>query len=100
MMAKKTKPRKTRAANRKPVNKMLAREELIRQARIDAINDVHAVLGHEASNLLGALTTCVQVLRRNPNLTGEDAELLDIVQSGSRRLGEIVSAFSAFGHPR
>lgn len=97
-MAKKTKQGEARTANPAPDKKTTARQELLRQARIDTINDVSAVLDHEVSNLIGALTTCVQILRRNPHLTGEDAQLLDIIQAGSRRLGEIISAFSALGN--
>ena len=59
-----------------------------------------AVLSHEARNLLGALGTCVQILRRNPHITRQDQELLDIIQTGSRRLNEIVSELSAFGRPK
>lgn len=79
---------------------MSAETKRLRQARIDTIRDVAAVLGHETRNLLGALETCVQLLRRNPHVTGDDAELLGIIQSGSHRLNEIVSQFSSFGNPK
>ena len=78
----------------------IAQAEQLRKVQIDTIGAVATVLSHEAHNLLGALTTCVQVLRRNPHLTREDAELLDIIQTGSQRLNEIVSQFSAFEHPK
>lgn len=68
--------------------------------RVATIAAVAAVLRHETANLLGALNTCVELLRRNPHVSGEDAKLLDIIQSGSRRLEEIVSEFSAFGRPQ
>jgi len=64
--------------------------------RLDTIGKVAAVLSHESRNLLGALGTCVQVLRRNPHLTADDLEMLDILQSGGRRLSEIIGQFAAF----
>lgn len=77
-----------------------AQAELVRKTRIETIGNIARVLNHEAHNLLGALGTCVQVLRRNPQLRSEDAELLDIIQSGSKRLDEIVSEFATFGQPK
>jgi len=79
---------------------MSARSELFRRAQTETIGAVASVLGHESRNLLGALGTCVQILRRNPHITHDDTELLDIIQSGSRRLNEIVSEFSTFANPR
>lgn len=64
--------------------------------RLATIGEIAAVLSHESRNLLGALKTSVQILRRNPHLTGDDQELLDIVESGSNRLGEVVTDFSTF----
>jgi signal transduction histidine kinase len=95
-------PRGTRPNEASPepltrVNQTTAQAEQLRKARIDAIGDVAAVLSHETRNLLGALGTCVQLLRRNPHITGEDAELLDIIQTGSLRFNEIISQFSIFG---
>lgn len=97
-----TTPRKTKSdeAGRETLtgaNQTIASAEQLRKARIDTIGDVAAVLSHEARNLLGALGTCAQVLRRNPHITGEDAELLDIIQAGSHRLNEIISQFSICG---
>ncbi len=70
--------------------------EQLWKARIDTLGHVIATFRHETRNLLGALGTCVQILRKNPRLAREDAELLDIIQSGSRRLNDIISEFSAF----
>jgi signal transduction histidine kinase len=42
----------------------------------------------------------VQVLRRNPHLTADDKELLDIMQSGANRLSEIVGQFAVFRRTR
>lgn len=97
---RKSKPGTARRETLTRTKQITARAKLLRKARIDTIGAVAAVLSHEARNLLGALSTCVQVLRRNPHLTGEDAELLDIIHTGSRRLSEIVSEFSNCGRPR
>lgn len=67
-----------------------------RQIRLDTIGRVAAALRHESRNLFGALGTCVQVLRRNPHLTADDVELLDIMQSGANRFGEIIAQFAIF----
>lgn len=91
---------KSRPRARARARKAGAGGEPLRQARIAAIADVAAVLGHESQNLLGALDTCVQLLRKNPNLAPDDAALLDIVQSGARRLGEIVAEFSGLRHAK
>ncbi|MGH7811487.1 MAG: two-component system sensor histidine kinase NtrB [Candidatus Binatia bacterium] len=69
-----------------------------RQIRLDTIGRVAAALRHESRNLFGALGTCVQVLRRNPHLTTDDVELLDIMHSGANRFGEIIAQFAIFRH--
>jgi len=79
---------------------LAAQAELVRKIRMAAIGEVAAAVAHEARNLLGALSTCVQLLRMNPHITGEEADLLDIIQTGSQRLDEIVSDLLAFGRPR
>ena len=77
-----------------------AQDELVRQARLAAIGQIAAAVAHEVRNPLSALSTCVQLLRASPELTGEDAELFQIIQTEARRLNDIVSDFLAFGRPR
>ena len=77
-----------------------AQAELVRKARMAAMGEIAAAVAHEARNPLGALSNCLQLLRGNPALTGEDAELLAIMQSESKRLNDIVSDFLTFGRPR
>src|SRR6266536_931469 len=77
-----------------------AQAELVRQTRMAAMGEIAAAVAHEARNPLGALTNCLQLLRDNPALTGEDAELLAIMQSECKRLNDIVSDFLSFGRPR
>jgi len=77
-----------------------AQAELVRKTRMAAMGEIAAAVAHEARNPLGALTNCLQLLRGNPALTGEDAELLAIMQSECKRLNDIVSDFLTFGRPR
>ena len=77
-----------------------AQAELVWKTRMAAMGEIAAAVAHEARNPLGALSNCIQLLRANPDITGEDAELLTIMQNESKRLNEIVSDFLAFGRPR
>lgn len=77
-----------------------AQTELVWKTRMAAMGEIAAAVAHEARNPLGALGNCIQLLRGNPNITGEDAELLTIMQNESKRLNDIVSDFLAFGRPR
>jgi len=77
-----------------------AQEQLVQQTRMAAIGEIAAAVAHEARNPLGAISNCVQMLRANSTLTGEDAELLKIVHTETQRLNEIVSDFLAFGRPK
>lgn len=79
---------------------MAAQAQLVRKTRMAAMGEIAAAVAHETRNPLGALSNCVQLLWKNPHLTGEDAELLDIIRTESQRLNEIVSDFLAFGRPR
>ena len=77
-----------------------AQAELVRKTRMAAMGEIAAVVAHEARNPLGALSNCIQLLRQNPAITGEDAELLTIMQNESKRLNDIISDFLTFGRPR
>jgi two-component system, NtrC family, sensor histidine kinase HydH len=77
-----------------------AQIEIVRQTRLAAIGEIAAVVAHEVRNPLGALANCVQLLRTGAQLSGDNAELLDIVRTESERLNRIVSDFLAFGRPR
>ncbi|MGH7339942.1 MAG: ATP-binding protein, partial [Candidatus Rokuibacteriota bacterium] len=77
-----------------------AQAEMVRKTRMAAMGEIAAAVAHEARNPLGALNNCVQLLRGNPHITGEDAELLTIMLGESKRLNDIVSDFLTFGRPR
>jgi len=79
---------------------LAAQAEVVQKTRMAAMGEIAAAVAHETRNPLGALSNCVQMLRMNPHVTGEDAELLDIMQAETERLNKIVSDFLAFGRPR
>lgn len=66
-------------------------------SRLATLGEVSRVLSHETRNIVGSFTTCLELLRRNPQLNKDDRELVDILQSGAGRLNEIVDQFAAFG---
>ena len=76
---------------------LAAQADLVRKTRMATMGEIAAAVSHETRNFLGALSTCVQILRTNPHITGPDAELLDIIQSGSQWFNEVVSEVSALG---
>ncbi|MCJ2519530.1 MAG: hypothetical protein LN412_01090, partial [Candidatus Thermoplasmatota archaeon] len=78
---------------------LAAQADLVRKTRMATMGEIAAAVSHETRNFLGALSTCVQILRTNPHITGPDAELLDIIQSGSQWFNEIISEVSALGRP-
>jgi signal transduction histidine kinase len=79
---------------------LAAQDELVQKTRMAAMGEIAAIVAHEIRNPLGALGNCVGLLRTNPHLTGEDTEVLNIIQAESQRLNEIVSDFLTFGRPR
>lgn len=76
---------------------LATQEELVRKARMATIGEIARAVSHETHNFLGALSTCVQLLRSNPHIAGRDAELLDIIESGTQWFTEIVSQISTLG---
>lgn len=77
-----------------------AQEQLVQKTRMAAIGEIAAVVAHETRNPLGALSNCVRLLRANLDIRGEDAELLQIIDTETQRLNEIVSDFLAFGRSK
>lgn len=67
------------------------------ESHLQTLNQLVQVLSHETRNILGSFATCLELLRRSAQLNKDDRELVDILQSGSRRLNEISEQFAAFG---
>jgi signal transduction histidine kinase len=77
-----------------------AQDEVVRKTRLAAIGEIAAVMAHETRNPLGAVSNCVQILRKHARLSPEDAEVLDIIKGETDRLTAIVSDFLSYGRPR
>lgn len=85
--------RRRAAGNR--MRKPARREQ--QDTHLETLNQLVQVLSHETRNILGSFVTCLELLRRSTQLNQDDKELVDILQSGSRRLNEISEQFAAFG---
>jgi two-component system sensor histidine kinase PilS (NtrC family) len=77
-----------------------AQDELVRKTRLAAMGEIAAVMAHETRTPLGALSNCVQMLRTDATIGGENRELLDMIKAEADRLNGIVSDFLAYGRPR
>ena len=71
----------------------LIQERLQQDERLAAVGRLAAGIAHEIRNPLASISGSVQVLGTSPHVDAEDAELLDIVQRESERLGDLVSDF-------
>lgn len=68
-------------------------EKLRRQDRLAAIGELSAGIAHEIRNPLAAISGSVEVLRNDLDVSGENAELLDLIVKESSRLNKILSDF-------
>lgn len=73
---------------------------LVRKARMAAVGEFASAVSHEIGNFLGTLATCIQLLRKSPQLTQECGEILDLLHAGSERLKEFAWDLSMLGRPR
>jgi signal transduction histidine kinase len=92
-------PKPKAGRRRKSAARVLARPRLPRgqqSIQIQTLSQLVQVLSHETRNILGSFATCLELLRRSSQLNGEDRELVNILQSGARRLNEISEQFAAF----
>jgi hypothetical protein len=87
------KRRRTTAGNPTLRQSRLAQQE----THLKTLNQLVQVLSHETRNILGSFATCLELLRRSAQLNKDDQELVEILQSGARRLNEISEQFAAFG---
>jgi signal transduction histidine kinase len=88
-----TKRRRATAGNPTPKPSRLAQQE----THLKTLNQLVQVLSHETRNILGSFATCLALLRRSSQLNEDDRDLVDILQSGARRLNEISEQFAVFG---
>jgi two-component system sensor histidine kinase PilS (NtrC family) len=95
--------------NRAPVGTALIFQDLTelrameeRVARSERLADLGAVasgLAHELRNPLAAMTGALDLLRRVPELRGEDRRLMEIALREASRLDQLVTDFLDFARP-
>jgi two-component system NtrC family sensor kinase len=80
-----------------------AHEEMSRVERMASIGKLAAVVAHEINNPLAGILTYAKLLKkraaRDPEGNRENIEMLDLIESESRRCGEIVRNLMTFGRP-
>ena len=80
-----------------------AHEEMSRVERMASIGKLAAVVAHEINNPLAGILTYAKLLKkresRGPAANPETIEMLDLIESESRRCGEIVRNLMTFGRP-
>jgi two-component system, NtrC family, sensor histidine kinase PilS len=76
----------------------LERDAQIRQ-RLAAVGEMAAGISHEIRNPLGSMSGSLQILRQELNLTGDQAQLMDIVLKESERLNHTIRSFLTYARP-
>jgi len=80
-----------------------AQEEMLRVERMASIGKLAAVVAHEINNPLAGILTYAKLLKkresRAPQPNAEIISMLDLVESESRRCGEIVKNLMTFARP-
>ncbi len=62
----------------------------VQQTKLAALGRLSASIAHEIRNPVGALSHASQLLDESPGLSPDDRRLIDIIQTNSRRVSEIV----------
>ena len=80
-----------------------AQEEMLRVERMASIGKLAAVVAHEINNPLAGILTYAKLLKkrlsRETAVNQENIGMLDLVESESRRCGEIVKNLMTFARP-
>jgi two-component system NtrC family sensor kinase len=80
-----------------------AHEEMSRVERMASIGKLAAVVAHEINNPLAGILTYAKLLKKRESKAQagdrENIEMLDLIESESRRCGEIVRNLMTFGRP-
>jgi two-component system, NtrC family, sensor histidine kinase PilS len=79
--------------------KRLERDAGLRQ-RLAAVGEMAAGIAHEIRNPLAAMSGSMQLLRDELTLTGEQAQLMDIVLRESERLNQTIRSFLEYARPQ
>jgi two-component system sensor histidine kinase PilS (NtrC family) len=70
------------------------------QQRLAAVGQMAAGIAHEIRNPLASMSGSMQMLRQELALSGEQAQLMDIVLKESERLNETIKSFLAYARPQ
>ena len=62
----------------------------VQQSKLAALGRLSASIAHEIRNPVGALSHASQLLEESPGLSAADRRLIDIIQTNSKRVNEIV----------
>ncbi len=62
----------------------------VQQTQLAALGRLSASIAHEIRNPIGALSHAGQLLRESPDVTDQDKRFIDIIQTNSRRVSEII----------
>jgi two-component system sensor histidine kinase PilS (NtrC family) len=79
--------------------KRLERDAGVRQ-RLAAVGEMAAGIAHEIRNPLASMSGSMQLLREELTLTGEQAQLMDIVLRESERLNQTIRTFLDYARPQ
>ena len=70
------------------------------QQRLAAVGEMAAGIAHEIRNPLASMSGSMQMLRQELRLTGDQAQLMDIVLKESDRLNQTIQSFLAYARPQ
>jgi two-component system, NtrC family, sensor histidine kinase PilS len=70
------------------------------QQRLAAVGEMAAGIAHEIRNPLASMSGSMQMLRQELALTGDQAQLMDIVLRESDRLNQTIKSFLAYARPQ
>jgi two-component system sensor histidine kinase PilS (NtrC family) len=70
------------------------------QQRLAAVGEMAAGIAHEIRNPLASMSGSMQMLKQELLLTGDQAQLMDIVLKESERLNQTIKSFLAYARPQ
>ena len=70
------------------------------QQRLAAVGEMAAGIAHEIRNPLASMSGSMQMLKQELPLSGEQAQLMDIVLRESERLNQTIKSFLAYARPQ